>query len=122
MSLDPIKPYLYAAFVIGGLAILGGIYAKGRLDANHAAELAAKTAEITELKRLNERWARAYEIDAKQAALDQKDADLGAAIIEEIVSDVQDNPCGPAIGSHDADRVRQFAKDRDKARAPASAK
>lgn len=119
--MDPLRPYLYAAFLVGGLALLGGIYAKGRLDASHAAETRKLEATIKSLRADVERWRVAYELDAQQALADQKDADLDADAAKELIDDLED-PDAVIRSVRDADRLRAFVKGEHKARPAAATK
>lgn len=75
--------YAYLAGVLVVLAVVGAIYAKGRLDAGHAAQLADLQKRITQLQATAEQERKARVLDTIQAKLDADDmADLAKRITE----------------------------------------
>lgn len=81
MMAPKLYAYLVVAFVVA--AGLAGLYAKGRLDARHAAQLASLQQEVFRLKASAEQERKARVLDTIQAKLDAEDkADLANRITE----------------------------------------
>lgn len=116
--LSTIKAYAFIAFVIGGISLLGLIYAKGVLDARHAAQLRDLQEQVKQLNADVERWRKAYELDAAQARADAIQEKIAVDDAVEIETNVQE-PNRPAIDAATADRLRQFSRGQHKA-TPAS--
>lgn len=99
------KGYFYLAIVLGALAAVGAIYAKGRIDANHKAELTSIKMELA--------YQEAAALVARQAALaDAEKAKAFAAekaaleiLIDELEVQGSDNQC---LGAPSVERLRQL--------------
>lgn len=99
------RPYVYLVLALLALAGLGGLYAKGRLDASHAAKRAVLEERIKGLQADMAAERNARVLDAVQAKLDREDE---AATAEKIVElkDALTDPSAVVFDSADADRLR----------------
>jgi hypothetical protein len=99
------KGYFYLAVVLGIIASVGAIYAKGRIDASHKAEMTSIKMELA--------YQEAAALAAKQAALaDAERAKAFAAenaaleiVIDELEIQGSDNQC---LGAPSVERLRQL--------------
>ncbi|MDG4856406.1 hypothetical protein [Mesorhizobium sp. WSM4982] len=100
-----IKAYLWLIILVAGLAVIGTIYAKGRLDAKHAAELASLQADIKRLTAQNAQLEAIQRQDQLQAMQDAEDKERLNALIdsqEALLADPHDG----CLTADDVDRVR----------------
>jgi hypothetical protein len=102
-----IKGYLYLAAVLAILAAVGGIYAKGRLDANHAAQLAALQQQVAKLHAQAKADAAAAKLDTIQAKLDAEDLYAAAQRTQDLM-DKLNAPDTVCFDDHDAGLVRDL--------------
>lgn len=102
-----IKGYLYLAAVLGILAAIGAVYAKGQLDARHAVETAALKATIATMQAQRDADIAAAKLDTIQAKLDAEDmaalADRAQALQEKL-----DAPGTECFTPHDTDLLRDY--------------
>lgn len=101
------KWYLLAAAVVAGLAGVGLIYAKGRLDAAHAAQLRDLQEDIKRADQRAEAERLARLADNQQAALDAAQQEALEAQIVELQDGLEDATRECLTGA-DTDRLRKL--------------
>lgn len=102
-----IKGYLYLAGFLAVLAVAGGLYAKGRLDASHAAEMAALQVKVDTMEKQAEADAAAAKMDTIQAKLDAEDL-YAAALRTQELQDQLNAPHTVCFDDHDAGLVQDL--------------
>lgn len=107
-------PRLYLALGIVAALIVGSLslYAKGRIDARHAAEVSTLRTQIRVLEEERAREEAARKADAAQAKTDREEADLQklhAQELEDALSDRSRACFDPA----DADGLRNLINGQD---------
>ncbi|WP_269929969.1 hypothetical protein [Aminobacter sp. HY435] len=100
-----LRPYVYLALSILALAGVAGLYAKGRLDATHAAQRAKLEERIRGLEADMAAEHNARVLDAMQAKTDREDEVAVAAKTKELKSALKDRDA-VVFDSMDADRLR----------------
>lgn len=104
-----LRLYALLAAAVAVLLGIGAIYAKGRLDASHAAEKRALEETIKDLNDAAERERNARRLDTIQAKLDREDADALETKVKEL-EDALENADAVCFGAADADRLRDAAR------------
>jgi hypothetical protein len=109
-----LKLYAVIGLVLAALVGVGIVYAKGRLDASHAAELAAAqnrvaaaNASLAQTKKDLAAAEQAAEQDRRQALQDAKDKDQRNAQVAEQVPLLAD-PSRVCLDAIDGDRLRSL--------------
>lgn len=100
-----VKAYLWLIILVAGLAVIGTIYAKGRLDANHAAELAALQTRLNTLAAQNKQLEDIQRRDQLQAMQDAEDKERLNALIDSQAA-LLANPTAGCFTADDVERVR----------------
>lgn len=101
------KGYLLLALVLIAIAVAGGIYAKGRLDATHKAQMDALEATISAIKEAAEAERLARLADNAQAMEDAAALDALEAANKELL-DALSAPDTVCLPPADADRLRKL--------------
>ncbi|RWP84756.1 MAG: hypothetical protein EOR11_20055 [Mesorhizobium sp.] len=109
-----LKLYAIIGLVLAALAGIGVVYAKGRIDSNHAAQLQdaqhkvdAANAQIAQVKKDLAAAERAAQLDQLQALQDAKDKDQRNAFVSSQVPLLAD-PARSCFDGIDGDRVRNI--------------
>lgn len=102
-----LKGYLLLALVLGGLALAGGIYAKGRLDATHKAAMSALQQTIDDLQAAQEADRLARLADTAQAREDATALAALEAANKELL-DALSAPDTVCLPPADADKLRKL--------------
>lgn len=106
-----LKAYLWAFILAGALALAGGVYAKGRLDASHAAETASLRASLKGLEDAAEADRLKRIADTVQAKIDREELAALELTYKDLLNDLQ-TPDAECLLPRDADRLRDASRHR----------
>jgi len=98
--------YLYGALIAAALAFAGVIYAKGRIDAAHKAELAAQAEQLASLTAAIERERALREADAIRAKADAAKRVELESLLMELDDHAENSESGGAVCLDPADTER----------------